>query len=407
MTLVPPASGEVEVSVVMVTFGAWQSTERAVAALIEHTPRRFELIVVDNASDDGTRDRLGELSSAHVILNDRNVGFGPAANQGADQAHGPYLLFLNTDAFVHPGWLEPLLETVECAGVGAVVPRFLHPNGTLQDAGALLAQDGTVMVYGDGDDPDRLCYRFRRVVDIGSAACMLVKRSLFLAVGGFDELFTPAYYEDADLCMRLAHEGLQVVYEPRSTVTHMRYGSGGSDSAATLSARNRALFVTRWRDHLVGRPWTFNRGSEQAVLAARDAPADPRVAICAAAGRSGARELAGMLIDLWPRARVTWAVATTMSAELDLDQLLMLGIEILMEDESSWLSGRLFHYDLVVSDASVGPLLANALADTQPQAVSLSLSMLAGSSEAMRVHLAPVMNWAGIAPPRTAAGLSR
>ncbi len=160
----------------MVTHGAWALTERALASVIGHTQRRAELIVVDNRSEDETRQRLAELRDVEVILNRRNLGFGPATNQGAARARAPYLLLLNSDAFVHAGWLGPLLEAFRDDTVAAAVPRLLNPDGSLQDAGPLLAQDGTVLVYGDGDDPAKLCYRFRRTVDYGSAACMLIRR---------------------------------------------------------------------------------------------------------------------------------------------------------------------------------------------------------------------------------------
>ena len=182
MTLVSPNGVEPELSVVMVTYGAWSLTEQAVAALAANTQRPLELIVVDNHSDDETRARLSELENAQVIFNDENRGFGPATNQGAERARGTYLLLLNTDVFVHSGWLEPLLETLRTDATGAVVPRFLHPDGSLQDAGTLLAQDGTVHVYGDGDDPNRLCYRFGRIVDLWTAACMLIRLTTFAAL---------------------------------------------------------------------------------------------------------------------------------------------------------------------------------------------------------------------------------
>lgn len=391
----PAVSGDnkPELSVVMVCRGAWPLTERALAALSEHTERNFELILVDNASDDETPARLAQLTDAQVIVNDANLGFGPGNNQGAARARAPHLLMLNTDAFVHHGWLEPLLETLDYDGVGAVVPRLLHPDGSLQDAGTLLARDGTIRVYGDGDDPDRSCYCFCRVLDLGSAACMLVARETFEALAGFDEAFAPAYYEDADFCMRLAQRGLKVVYEPRSTVTHVRYGSGGSANAIALSERNRRLFVDRWASELRGRPASFAAATDQAEIIARDAPAMPRVLICADAARTSARRLADVLLDGLPSARVTWAPGGPIADHRSLNRWL----ELVDANDPAWLSQRLFHYDLIVLDSDPDPRLTELLKRTQPQAHRVSLEDLdAGGPHVLNAALARV----GIAAPR-------
>ena len=154
--------------------------------------------------------------------------------------------------------------------------------------------------------PQRLCYRFPRSIDYGAAACLLLRRRVFAELGGFDSRYAPAYYEDADLGMRLAERGLRVMYEPRSTVTHVRYGSGGTDGAATLSERNRALFVERWAPTLKGRPWTFIGTSDQAVITARDALATPRILVLAEPGEHGG-EIVQALVAQWRWARVTWA----------------------------------------------------------------------------------------------------
>lgn len=389
-----PNSGDPEISVVIVTHGAWPLTEQALAALNSHTDCRYELIVVDNRSEDETRARLSDVRDAKVILNEHNRGFGPATNQGAARARAPYLVLLNSDAFVQAGWLEPLLGNLRDPTVAATVPRLLHPDGSLQDAGPLLAQDGTVLVYGDGDDPAKFCYRFRRFVDYGSAACMVIRRGAFEALGGFDDRYAPAYYEDADLGLRLAERRLKVVYEPGSTVTHIRYGSGASDRAEALSERNRRLFVARWGSQLRGRPWTFNLATDQAVIAARDAPANPRVLICASAPQPATESLAQGLLAGWPGARVSWATGAGTADRWTADPWLGLGVEVVDQADPSWLDERLFLYDLVVLGSEPDQRLVAALDRTQPQAARIRLEDLRGSLE-------PVLARAGIAPPQT------
>jgi GT2 family glycosyltransferase len=386
MTLVRPGEGEPAISVVMVTRGAWALTEQALAALHAHTARQYELIIVDNDSRDETREKLSVLDDARVVLNDHNAGFGPACNQAAALARADLLLLLNTDAFVRPGWLEPMLASFTDASVAAVIPRYLHPDGSLQEAATLLARDGTVLVYGDGDDPQLPVYRFRRIVDCGGAACMLIRRDVFERVGGFDPVYAPAYYDDTDLCMRIAELGLNLLYEPRSTVTHVRYGSGGPQRAGELSERNRSVFVERWQSKLIGRPWTFPGASEQAAIAARDARATPRVLIAAASGKMRARGLALEMLEIWPRARVTWATDVLPD---DHGRLLASGVEVLEADD--WIGQRLFHYDVTLHAEQSGSGLADALARTQPQATQISVDETD--------DLVGAMCRAGIAPP--------
>jgi GT2 family glycosyltransferase len=377
--LITVAASRPAIAVVIVTHGAWALTQQAIDALRANTEHSFELIVVDNASEDETRQRLSTLPNIRVIVNDRNRGFGPAVNQGAALASSEYLLLLNSDAFVERGWLDPLLETVQEEGVGAVVPCPLHPDGSVQDAGLLLARDATVLVYGDGEDAGRLEYRFKRVIDTGTAACMLIRRHVFNALDGFDECYAPAYYEDVDLCMRLRARGLSVVYEPRSRVTHVRYGSGSVSEAHELSQRNRAMFLGRWGSQLGGRPATFRFATTQAVIAARDAMTCPRVLICASIDHPSAGAVGSAVMRVWPSARVTWALDGGADPVGASDAWLRMGVEVVCEPDFSWLEERLFHYDLVLlgADSDSGP--ASALDRTQPQAPRLSLSDLSTS----------------------------
>jgi len=396
MTLTVPVAEEPELSVVMVTRGAWPLIERAVAALIEHTERAFELIVVDNASDEATRAQLNQLQNVGLIANEQNRGFGPASNQGAERARGRYLVLLNSDAFVHPGWADALLEALARPAVGAAVPRVLNPDGSLQEAGALLARDGTVLLYGEGDDPDLGCYRFARRVDYGSAVCMATRLPTFRELDGFDEAYAPAYYEDSDLCMRLATLGMTVMYEPRARVTHVRYGSAGADAAAKLSERNRRLFAARWTSRLEGRPPTFTGASEQAAIASRDACARPRLLVCSGDDPPTLEPLAGAVIAGWPRARLTWWTDGG-PASFDRERWLASGVEVLDGGDARWLSARRFHYDVVIGTRGLAEGRLKAVDSTQPQAPVLLADQL-GERPATPSRLITALARSGIAP---------
>ena len=263
------------VSVVIVTYHAADVLREAVGALLAHTDPCYELIVVDNGSPDDTREVLaGEVANAKIVVNERNQGFGRAGNQGAAHAVARYVLFLNQDAFVQPGWLPPLLERVESdASIAAVGPMLLNPDGSLQCAGALLARSGSTTCYGSDGDPTRDEFRDARIVDYLSGACLLVRRCAFNAVGGFDPKYGLAYFEDADLCLSLAALGYRSIYEPRATVTHVRGRATTDEAFALLALRNRALFERRWRSVLARRPLAPLSAHPHRVLAARDAPA--------------------------------------------------------------------------------------------------------------------------------------
>jgi GT2 family glycosyltransferase len=374
-----------DVTVVMLTYNRWDLTRQALSLLAEATEPRYEVVIVDNASTDGTVDKLGQVRGAQVLRNPRNLGFGPANNQGAAMARGRYLLLLNSDAWVRPGWLAPLVEVAEGdLSVAAVASKLLYPDGRLQEAGSIVWRDARVRNYGDGDLPSRPEYLFRRAVDYASAACLLVRRSAFIAVGGFDPRFAPMYCEDVDLCLSLAAARGRVVYQPRSVVEHVRGASSAGGVKATQVERNRRLLRARWRRVLDRRPPESWRIEPSGVLGGRDAMTCERVLVLTGArpdlqGTPEQRRLHDLISDAarrWPGAR--WTVASIDGEPVTrTDDLGDAGIEAVTGAPAwdGWLTGRRYHYGVVaISDSrwSEGRLGA-ALSATQPQAARVSL----------------------------------
>ncbi len=382
-----PRVGRPDISVVMVTFNRWDLTRQALTLLAELTPPSYEVVIVDNASTDGTADALGAVEGALVLRNTRNLGFGPANNQGAAMARGRYLLLLNSDAWVRPGWLEPLVEVADAdPGIAAVAPRLLYPDGRLQEAGSIIWRDGRVRQYGDGDLPNRSQYLFRRTVDYASAACLLVRRSAFVGVGGFDPRFAPMYYEDVDLCLALAAAGGRTVYQPRSVVEHVRGGSGGGAVQSERLERNRRLIRARWRSVLDRRPPESWRVEPSAILGGRDAATCERVLVLTgqrpdAQGDTEQQRLHQLLVDAarrWPAAR--WTVASLDGEPVTRpDDLSDAGIEAVTAAESweEWLTERRHHYGIV------------AIADSRWEEGRIGATLTAMQSQAARI---PVTN---------------
>ncbi len=278
-----------DVTVVMLTYNRWDLTSEALRLLVEVTEPRYEVVIVDNASTDGTVEELERVGGARILRNPRNLGFGPANNQGAAMARGRYLLLLNSDAWVRPGWLEPLIELADAdPRIAAVAPKLLYPDGRLQEAGSIVWREARVRQYGDGDIPNRPEYNFRRTVDYSSAACLLVRRSAFISVGGFDPRFAPVYCEDVDLCLALAAGPGRVVYQPRSAVEHVRGASSTGTVPGTRIERNRRLLRARWRSVLDRRPPESSacravrphRRSRRAHLRADPGPDRPATRLC-------------------------------------------------------------------------------------------------------------------------------
>ena len=141
-------------------------------------------------------------------------------------------------------------------------------DGSLQEAGSIIWNNGTCRGYGRGDDPLAPMYMFRRDVDYCSAAFLLTRLDAFCALGGFDAAYRPAYYEDTDYCMRLWERGLRVVYEPAAVVLHYEFASSPSSKEATALHRDhQGLFAGRHRKKLEG----HHVPGESQVLRARSA----------------------------------------------------------------------------------------------------------------------------------------
>jgi GT2 family glycosyltransferase len=365
-------------SVVLVTYGGWDLARRTLEALVANTGPPFEVVIVDNPTDEDVAGRLrDEVEGAEVILNAENVGFGPAANLGAERARGEHLVFLNTDTVVGPGWLEPLIDTLRTdPRAGAAVPRFLNEDGTVQEAGGLLFRDGSTLMYGFRADPADPEFRFRRYTDYGSAACLALRRADFQATGGFDPAYVPAYCEDVDLQLRLRERGLHTVFEPRSEIVHLRFGSTGLTEARAeeLVAKNTAILRERWPHVLAERPPPFDApGHEGRVLAARDADALERILVVAEDGLPA--KVVASLRDRHPTGRVTVLTVRWRPSDEEVDALLRSGIEVADgDDPASWIRARRFHYTAALCpEGYPPPAVAHPLMEWQPQAPLITL----------------------------------
>lgn len=257
-SLVFTAASTPAVSVIVVVWNRADLTLACLRSLIDHTDVPAEIIVVDNASTDETSELLARINGVQVVTNSSNLGFTVSANVGARLARGEFLLFLNNDATLARGSLAHLLDTARRSGsIGAVGGKLVFPDGRLQEAGAIIWADGSCEAYGRGADPAAPEYNFERSVDFCSGALLLTRRGLFEQLGGFDERYRPAYYEDADYCVRLWARGYSVVYQPEAVAVHSEFGSAASREAGIeLQRARRPIFVSchaRWLSRQLSR----------------------------------------------------------------------------------------------------------------------------------------------------------
>lgn len=246
-----------EVSIIIPVFNQFRFTHHCLAALAADRSRyHFEVIVVDDSSTDGTPKALASYTGVRLIVNPDNLGFVGATNRAASVARGNYLVFLNNDTQVQPGWLDALIETFQTfQNAGLVGSRLIYPHGRLQEAGGILSADGSAWNYGHLDDPYKPQYSYVREPDYVSGAALAIRRDLFEDLGGFDTHFAPAYYEDADLAFRVRAAGYRVYYQPWSQVVHCEGVSAGTDETATSGMKrfqsiNQRKFLERWQGAL-------------------------------------------------------------------------------------------------------------------------------------------------------------
>jgi GT2 family glycosyltransferase/SAM-dependent methyltransferase len=250
-----PEYGSVRVSVVVPIHDQPEATLACLRALAAHTDRvTFEAILVDDASGPELVELLGRVRGARVLRNDVNQGFLRTANRGIAAAQGEYVVLLNNDTEVQPGWLASMVELADSADdIGAVAAKLLLPDERIQEAGGIVWNDGSAMHAGRNEHRDEASFNYVRAVDYGSGACLLVRADVLRELGGLDERYAPAYYEDADLCFAIRDRGMRVLYQPRAEVVHHEGTSHGLDVTTGVKAnqvRNADVFYEKWREVL-------------------------------------------------------------------------------------------------------------------------------------------------------------
>ncbi len=240
----------------------------------------IEVIVVDNDSDDPqTLDFLAGLDPARhrVLRHEGAFNYSAINNRAVGEAQGRLLCLLNNDIeVIEPNWLTTMATQALREDVGAVGARLLYPDGRIQHAGVVIGMGNAAGHAHRLLHPDEEGYFHRHALpqfaSAVTAACLVVVRDRFLAVGGLDERNFSVAFNDVDLCMRLNQRGWQSLYEPRATLIHHESVSRGLDGDSVGAARfagELAALQRLWRTAEVVDPFhhpQLSRASERFVV---------------------------------------------------------------------------------------------------------------------------------------------
>ena len=240
------------VSIVIPVYNQFHYTWACLKSIREHSGEiPYEVIIADDCSTDETAKIEKYVSGIQVIHNEENLRFLRNCNRAAESARGKYILFLNNDTQVLDGWLEPLVRLMEAdPKTGMVGSKLLYPDGRLQEAGGILWRDGSAWNYGNGKNPEDPEYCYVKEADYISGAAVMIRKELWEKLGGFDERFAPAYYEDTDLAFQTRAAGYRVMFQPESRVVHFEGISNGTDTGSGLKAyqvENQKKFFEKWK----------------------------------------------------------------------------------------------------------------------------------------------------------------
>lgn len=261
------------VSIVIPTRDQFPALQRCIESLFEHDPGApFEIVLVSHRCEDPvTNAFINGLPSAlpgrlRVTRFDGEFNFAELCNVGAALAQGDFLLFMNDDvAALHAGWLSELLLPMSCPQVGISAPRLVFPDGRIQHAGMVLGLNGAAdfpFVGCTMDEPGPLgLLAYTREVSAVTGACLLVRRSLFDALKGFDTAYALTY-ADVDFCIRAARASQTCVWTPHATLMHevgltLKAAFATPQAAAGAQARfdqDKALLIKRWLPALARDP---------------------------------------------------------------------------------------------------------------------------------------------------------
>lgn len=274
-----PIFDNASVSIIIPVYNQFQYTYNCLKSILKNSEGvSYEIIIADDCSEDYTKEIEKNVLNITIIHNKENLRFLKNCNNAAKLAKGKYILFLNNDTQVQQDWLLPLVDLIERdENIGMVGSKLVYNDGRLQEAGGIIWKDALACNYGRLSCSDNPEFNYVKEVDYISGASIMIKKELWQSIGGFDERYTPAYYEDSDLAFEVRSHGYKVMYQPKSVVVHFEGISNGIDTEKgqkSYQLKNQKEFLKKWKVVLENEHSVFVNGKD--IFEARDRSKDKK-----------------------------------------------------------------------------------------------------------------------------------
>ncbi len=258
------------VSVIIPVHNQYRYTMRCLYSIAETVKDvKYEIILTDDNSTDETKKIIEKVKHITYIRNEPALGFLRNCNAAAKKARGQYLVFLNNDTVVQPQWLESMLAIFERNPLaGMVGSKLVYPEGILQEAGGIIWDDASGWNFGKFQQPDEAMFNYVKPCDYISGASIMISTKLWEEIGGFDDRYAPAYFEDSDLAFAVRKKGYETIYQPQSVVVHFEGVTHGKNITKGVKRHqeiNKQTFIEKWGKELQEQ---FQSGED--VFLARD-----------------------------------------------------------------------------------------------------------------------------------------
>ena len=244
---------ELEISIIIPVYGSFELLNQCLKSIYRSGLKNYEIICVDDGHPSNTSYDYDIYENIIVVRNNENQGFSLTCNNGIKRAKSDYILLLNSDTLITDGAVESgLLKLKSNSNIALVGSKLLNIDGSLQEAGGVIWSDSRVENFMRSKPIKIPMVEFDRVAGYVSGASMFANKAIWNKLGGFDNKFTPAYYEDTDICVRARSKGYKVYYCHDSEIIHAEGGTNGTNIKSGIKSyqeKNKNKFSLLWKSY--------------------------------------------------------------------------------------------------------------------------------------------------------------